>query len=103
VGLGRPTYLEAHATRDQAFELMVVLPLSQESDRNIWDIIPVNCWAKIPYFPCCKHDNIAVCFPEYLGGCIAKAFQGGAVCEFLEFVVLSIPISEMCSFGVESG
>ena len=46
VGFGRPTYLETHATRDQAFELMVVLPLRQESDRNIWDIIPINCWAK---------------------------------------------------------
>jgi len=43
---GGATYLEADATRDQAFELMVVLPLSQESDRNIRDIIPINCWSE---------------------------------------------------------
>ena len=102
MGLRRPTYLEADATRDQAFELMVVLSLRQESHRNIWDIIPINGWAESSYFIFCD-DNVAVCFPEYLGGCIAKAFQGGTVCVFLEFVVLSIPIIVMCSFGVESG
>ena len=81
---------------------MVVLSLSQESDRNIWDIIPINRWAESSYFICCD-DNVAVCFPEHLGGCIAKAFKGGAVCVFLEIVVLSTPINVMCSFGVESG
>ena len=101
-GLWEATYLEADATRDQAFELMMVFPLSQESDRNIWDIIPINCWAKSCYFPCpTGHDNVVVCFQEYLGGCIAKAFQGGAVCVFLEFVVLCIPISVLCFYGAE--
>ena len=102
--MGRPTYLEAHATRDQAFELMVVLPLRQESDRNIRDIIPVNCWTKGSYFPCYKqHDNVVVCFQEHLGGRITKAFQGGAVCTLLKFIVLSVPIIIMRSVGVESG
>ena len=83
---------------------MVVLPLSQESDRNIRDIIPVNCWAKSSYFPCYKkHDNVVVRFQEHLSRCFAKAFQGGAVCTLLEFIILSVPIIVMCSFRVESG
>ena len=83
---------------------MVVLPLSQESDRNIWDIIPINCWAKSSYFPCYKqHDNVVVRFQEHLGGRIAKAFQGGAVCTLPESIILSVPIIVMRSFRIESG
>jgi len=82
----------------------MVLPLGQESHRNIRDIIPINRWAKSPYFPCYKqHDNVVVRFQEHLGGRIAKAFQGGAVCTLPESIVLSVPIIVVCSFGVESG
>ena len=82
---------------------MVILPLSQESDRNIWDIIPINCWTKSSYVPYRKRDNVMVRFQEHLGGRIAKAFQGGAVCTLPESIVLSVPIIVMCSFRVESG